>query len=104
MKAQSTQIKFLLTWNLSKVLGVSFKHVYEMIQSFIKRQTCGTSSNNKWQRVKTSGTMSGTTRGNEWQRMTKRDNKWQTVTTNDNEWQSMTASGKTNDHEKQQVK
>ena len=51
-----------------------------------------------------SGTTSGTTRGNEWQRMTKRDNKSKTVTTNDNEWQSMTASGKTNDHEKEQVK
>ena len=38
-------------------------------------------------------TTSGTTRDNEWQRMTTSGNEWQQVTTNDNEWQRMTASG-----------
>ena len=35
-------------------------------------------------------TTSGTTRDNEWQRMTTSDNEWQRVTTNDNEWQRKT--------------
>ena len=60
--------------------------------SFIKRQTNGTSSGNKWQQM--------TTSDNEWyierQRMTTGDNEWQRVvqrmTTSDNEWQRMATS------------
>ena len=54
----------------------------------------GTSSNNQQQRMKTSGTTSGKTSDNEWQR----------VTSNDNEWKQMTASGKTNGNKWEQVK
>ena len=50
-------------------------------------------------RVRTSGTTSGTTRDNEWQRMTASGNEWQQVTMDDNEWQQMT----TNDNEWQRV-
>ena len=61
--------------------------------SFIKRQTKGTSSGNKWQQM--------TTSDNEWynerQRMTTGDNEWQQVvqrmTTSDNEWQRVTTNG-----------
>ena len=64
------------------------------LRSFIKGQTSGTTSDNKWQRV----TASCTTSDNEWQRVvqwvttsgTKRDNEWQRVvqrmTASDNEW------------------
>ena len=45
-----------------------------------------TTSDNEWQRIKTSGTTS--------------DNKWQRVTTNDKEWQRQTTSGKTNEKDK----
>ena len=52
--------------------------------------TSGTTSDNKWQRVTTSGTTSGTTSDNEWQRMTTNDNEWQwmvqRMTKSDNEW------------------
>ena len=50
-------------------------------RTFITRQTCGTSSEN------------------EWQRMTTSDNQWQGVTTSgtasDNEWRQLTTSGTT---------
>ena len=48
--------------------------------SFIKRQTNGTSSDNKWQQM----TTSENEWYKEWQRMTTSDNEWQWMTTN--EW------------------
>ena len=47
-----------------------------------------TTSDNEWQWVIQRVTTSGTTRDNEWQRMTK----WQRTTTSDNEWQRMLTS------------
>ena len=50
-------------------------------------KTCGTMSDNKWQRVTTSGVTSGRTG----------DNEWQKVTVNKNEWQRVSRSGTTSD-------
>ena len=54
--------------------------------------TSGTTSDNEWQRV----TTSGTTSDNEWQRVTTSgttsDKEWKWVTKSDNEWQWVTAS------------
>ena len=44
-----------------------------------------TTSDNEWQRVRTSSTTS--------------DNEWQRATMNENEWQRMATSGTTNDNE-----
>ena len=70
---------------------ISFKLVWLIKRSFIKRQTSGTSSDNEWQRM----TTIDNEWYNEWQQMTASDNEWynewqrgvQRVTTNDNEWQ-----------------
>ena len=66
------------------------------IWSCIKRQTSGTSSGNEWQRMTTSDnkrynewqwvTTRGTTSDNEWY------NEWQRVTKSDNKWQWVTVS------------
>ena len=66
---------------------------------------------NEWQRVTTSGTTSGTSSDNEWQRVVQRvitsDNEWQRVvqrkTTNDNEWQRVVQRMTTSDKEWQRV-
>ena len=78
-------------WRILFKVGLSpFKRIYFIClnesRSFIKRQTSGTSRDNEWQRV----TTSGTTSDNEWQRVTTNDNEWQRVVqrmaTSDNEW------------------
>ena len=63
-----------------------------------------TTNENEWERVKTSGTTSGTTNDNEWKRVVQRvttsgttsDNEWQRViqrvTMSDNKLQWVTAS------------
>ena len=66
---------------------------------------------NEWQRVTTSGTTSGTSSDNEWQRVVQRvitsDNEWQRVvqrkTTNDNKWQRVVQRMTTSDKEWQRV-
>ena len=60
--------------------------VIRQLWSFIKRQTSGTSSDNKWQRVVKRVTTNGNEWYNEWQQVV------QIVTTNDNEWQWATIS------------
>ena len=68
---------------------------------FIKRKTSGTSSDNEWQQM--------TTSGNEWQRVVQRVVQRVTVsgTTSDNEWcnkwQRVTMSNTTSDNEWQQI-
>ena len=90
---------------------ISFKLVWLIKRSFIKRQTSGTSSDNEWQRM----TTIDNEWYNEWQQMTASDNEWynewqrgvQRVTTNDNEWQrvvqQVTTSYTTSDNEWQQI-
>ena len=51
-----------------------------------------TKSNSEWREVVKRMTMSGTTSGNEWQRMRKSDNEWGRVTTNEKKWQRMRKS------------
>ena len=67
--------------------------------SFIKRQTSGTSIDNKWQRV----VQRVTTNDNEWQQVTTSDNEWPRVTTSDKEWQWVVQQMTTNDQEWQRV-
>ena len=95
-----------------------------IIWSFIKKQASGTTSDNEWynewkrvvQRVKTNDkwqrmATSGTTSDNEWQRETTNGNEWynewQRMTTSDNEWykewQRMTTSGTKSDNEWKRV-
>ena len=73
--------------------------ICQSLWSFIKRQTSGTSSDNKWQRMTTNDTMSDS----EWQRVITIDKEWQRVAkssiTSDNEWQRLTTSGTTSDRE-----
>ena len=59
---------------------VRYCKFYWLNQSFLKRQTSGTSSDNEWQRV--------TTNNNEWQKWQwVQYNEWQRVITSDNKWQ-----------------
>ena len=74
---------------------------YWLNQSFIKRQTSDTSSDNKWYNEWQWITVSDKN-DNEWhnkcQQVTASDKEWQQVTTNDNKWQQVTARGKTNEN------
>ena len=94
----------LLTLIVLIVIYVFCKlQVIYCVWSFIKRQTSGTSRDNEWQRMTTSDnewqqmTTIGTTSDDEWQQVTTNDNEWQRMTTSDNEWcnkwQRVTASG-----------
>ena len=65
-----------------------------IFRSFIKRQTSGTSSGNEWQRVIQPVATSDNKWYNEWQRVTTNDKGWQRVVqqviANDSRWQRVT--------------
>ena len=78
-------------WSKTKPLSSSSQKIswaHWIYRSFIKRQASGTSSGNEWQRM----TTSDNEWYNEWQRITTSENEWY------NEWQRMTMSGTTNDN------
>ena len=66
--------------------------------------TSGTTNGNEWQRVVQRVTTSNNEWYSKWQLMTTSDNDWQQVTKNDNDWQRMKASDKTDEYEWKQIK
>ena len=74
------------------------KNRHSWRRPFVKRQTSGTTSDNKWYNEWQQVVQWVTTNGSEWQRVTMNDNEWY------NEWQRVTKSGTTSDCEWQRVR